>query len=298
MPNFLILGAAKAGTTALYHYLQEHPEIYMSSWKEPGFFAFEGEQLDFCGPEDKNRINQWSVTTIDGYSAMFKDVSNEKAIGEATPLYLYFPKSCERIKHYIPEAKLIAILRNPVERAFSNYVWTISDGVESLNFSQALQAEKRRINDNWGPRWRYKAQGFYYAQLKSYFETFDSRQIKIYLYEDFTSEPVALIQDLFRFLDIDDTFIPHMSRKYNVSGTPRNKALHEFLSKSNTIKSIFKPLLPLKFRRNIQANLRHKNLSQPKLEPAIRKQLLGEYREDILKLQNLIQRDLSTWLEC
>jgi hypothetical protein len=297
MPNFLLIGAAKAGTSSIYKYLKQHPQVYMSPVKEPGFFAFEGETLSFQGPGASKRINKWSVTDLDSYQALYKDVRDEKAIGEASPIYFYFPKSVERIKHYLPNIKLIAMLRDPVERAFSHYMWAVRDGAESLDFEGAIEAEAQRLKENWGPRWRYSSTSFYSAQLKLYFEEFNREQIQVYLYEDFKADSMAVMQDIFRFLEIDDTFTPDLSKKHNVSVIPRNKALHQFLSQANPIKSLFKPLLPLEMRQRLQANLKQQNLFKPQLSPEVRKKLVALYRDDILQLQELLPRDLSTWLQ-
>ncbi|VEP16607.1 Sulfotransferase [Hyella patelloides LEGE 07179] len=298
LPNFLIIGAAKAGTTSLYKYLEQHPDVYMSSFKEPGFFAFEGQTLNFQGPGVKYRINKWTVTDLDSYQEMFAGAENQKAIGEATPLYLYYTQACDRIKHYIPDAKLIAMLRDPVERAFSNYVWAVQPGAEPItNFTEALAAEPKRINDNWGPRWHYKAQGFYYQQLKPYFETFDPQQIRVYLHQDFVANPKQVLQDIFNFLEIDDSFELDLSKKHNVSQIPRNKTWHEFINKPNPLKTLVKPFIPLKFRTNIKKQAKTKNLYKPKLNPEVRQQLIAEYQTDILQLQELINRDLSQWLK-
>ena len=121
MPNFLIIGAMRAGTTSLYHYLKQHPQVYMSPVKEPRFFALEGEKPDPGRPTDERLMNH-SITDIEAYRALFQAVSKETAIGEASPLYLYSPKAPERIRHYIPDAKLIAVLRDPVERAYSHFL--------------------------------------------------------------------------------------------------------------------------------------------------------------------------------
>lgn len=303
MPNFLVIGAAKAGTTALYHYLNQHPEIYMSPVKETNFFALEGEELNFCGPGDQAVLRRSkivsSVTSIEEYRGLFGRVSGEKAIGEASPLYLYSPKAPERIRHYIPEAKLIAVLRNPVERAYSNFLMMIRYGSREpiTDFSRALQEEERRIKDNWEHTWHYKRMGFYHAQLKRYFDTFDRDQIRVYLYEDLTDKSDGVLQHIFRFLDVDDTFSPDMSSRHNVSGIPKNKALHDFLRKKHPIKSILKPLTPEGLRQRIITSLQNRNLEKPPLSPEVRRQLVEAYREDILKLQDLIQRDLTKWLE-
>ena len=150
MPNFLIIGAVKAGTTSLHDWLSQHPQIYMSSIKELNFFAFEGDNLEvFKGKFNKEYLAGFE-TTLQGYRKHFQGVTNEIAIGESSPTYLYHPKAPERIQHYIPDVKLIAILRNPVERAYSNYLHTIRDSIEPFtDFAQALEEEESRIQDGW-----------------------------------------------------------------------------------------------------------------------------------------------------
>jgi hypothetical protein len=298
LPNFVIFGAAKAGTTSLYKYVEQHPDVYMSSFKEPGFFAFEGEKPTFNGPGAQQWVDRWVVTDLSSYQSLFDDYQGQKAIGEASPYYLYYSRAAERIHHYVPDMKLIAILRNPVDRAFSNYAWAVRDRAESImDFAEALQLEESRIKDNWGPKWHYKLKGFYFAQLQPYFAKFQPEQIKICLYENFVADPIAIVQDIFAFLDLDATFVPDMSKKHNISQIPRNQMWHQFLDKPNPIKSLIKPFLPQQFRQNLKQNAKQKNLFKPELEPTIRYQLIAEYREDILKLQDLIQQDLSLWLK-
>jgi hypothetical protein len=298
MPNFLIIGAGKSGTTSLYHYLRQHPEIYMSPVKEPKFFAVEGKKLDFRGPNDDEHMNRKSITDVDAYRALFGGVTDEKAIGEASPLYLYSPEAAGRIKHYLPEVKLIAILRNPVDRAFSSYLHCIRDRGEPLDdFAQALQEEERRIENGWGPIWHYKNVGFYSAQLERYFDTFRRDQIKIFLYDDLKGDPTGVLRSIFSFLEVGDTRLPDLSVKHNISGVPRSRLVHELLNKPNPIKSAFRPLLPAKLRKRLNFNLTGRNLVRPQLSPEVRKQLIDVYSEDILKVQGLIDRDLSRWLE-
>ena len=297
MPNFLIIGAAKSGTTSLYHYLKQHPQIYMSPIKEPRFFAFDGMKVDFCGPRDEN-LNRGTITEIEAYRALFQAVSNELAIGEASPTYIYNSRAPGRIKHYIPNVKLIAILRNPAERAYSSFTGLIRDGREPLtDFAEALRQEETRASNNWSFFWHYKKRGFYYIQLKRYFDLFNREQIKIYLYEDFRDNSLGILKDIFRFLDVDDTFVPDVSLKHNVSGIPRNRAIHIFLAKPNSIKSILERIIPERLRWRMRLGLIHRNLIKTPLRSDVRKHLVQDYREDILKLQDLIQRDLSRWLE-
>lgn len=298
MPNFLIIGAAKAGTSSLYDYLKQHPQIYMSPVKEPRFFAPE-LYTEYCkdpyrDPTNKHRT---SPMDLDEYCVLFKEVSKEIAVGEASTEYLYMPKTPERIKQYIPDVKLIAMLRDPVERAFSSFCYQLRDGCEKLTFEQALQEEEKRIMEKkWWPGWHYKKVGFYYAQVKRYFDTFEREQIKIYLYEDFESNSIKVIQDIFRFLNVDDTFIPSLTR-VNASGTPKSKILQHLLTRDNPLKAVLKPLFPKQLRGKVAQGIQKQNLGpKPILLPEIRQELVQSYREDILKLQDLIQRDFTKWL--
>ena len=184
LPNFLIIGAAKGGTTSIAEYLKQHPQIYISPIKEPFFFSLEGQKPSFCGPGDQHAFSL-AVTDIADYRQLFEGVKNEVAIGEASTTYLYTSHSAEKIYQYIPQVKLIAVLRNPVERAYASYLHLVRDGYETImDFSEALNQEQQRIHDNWMLLWHYKQVGFYYSQLKHYFNRFNPQQIKVYLYDD------------------------------------------------------------------------------------------------------------------
>jgi hypothetical protein len=181
----------------------------------------------------------------------------------------------------------------------------IRDYKEPLSdFASALQAEEDRIQNNWGPLWHYKQVGFYYEQLQRYYEVFDREQIRVYLYEDLIDDPASILGDACTFLGVDDAFAPNVSVKHNVSGLPKNKhlhVLHRFLARPHPVKAIFKPFLPLQLRRPLVEGLlnilRTRNLVKPPFPVEMRRQLTEVYREDILKLQELIQRDLSEWLQ-
>ena len=292
LPNFLIVGAAKAGTTALHKYLEQHPQIYMTPTKETNFFAFESQEINFQGVGDE-ALKDFSITDLETYKAQFAGVTNEKALGEACPSYLYYPQAANRIKQYIPQARLIVILRNPVDRAYANFLHTVRDDREPhQNFALALQDELTRIANNWEWFWHYIQLGYYGAQLKRYYEIFAPSQIKVYLYEDLKENPVALLQNIFRFIEVDDTFVPNMALRPNKSGMPKNKLFHQLLTKPNPVKTLLKPLFPAKIRQKIQ----HQNLNTPQIAPEVRQQLIDLYRPDILKCQDLINRDLSAWL--
>lgn len=299
LPNFLLIGAAKSGTSALYNYLWQHPEIYMSDNKEPNFFALEGEKVCFNGP-GAEIINAKSVTSLAEYETLFAGASDEKAVGEASVLYLYHPQAAARIRDYIPNVKLIAVLRNPVDRAYSSYLHMVRDGREpAAGFTQALDVEPERIRDNWAHIWHYQRLGYYYQQLQSYYALFPRQQIAVFTYDAFAADPQNVIRQVFRFLKVDPAFEPDVSLRYNISGSPRFKRLQKWLSGPNPAKERLKILLPAYTRRRLINKLMALNVkrsAKATMSVAERQRLQTLYREDILGLQALLEQDLSHWL--
>jgi len=294
MPNFLLIGAAKGGTTSLHRYLRQHPDIFMSERKELRFFPFENQRPDYRGPGDQEDILT-IVTQVEDYRLHFEGSENFSVRGESSPLYLYLPNSAERISHYVPDAKLIAILRQPAERAYSHYLMLKRDGFETLGFAEALAAEDQRVGEKWGHRWHYRRRGFYAAQLQRYFDQFPREQIRIYLYEDYVSDPIGLVQDVFRFLNVDDSFIPDMSVRHNESRIARSRALQVYLREPRATKNLLKPFIPRHFSRRLGDRLRDLNLTKPDFPEELRSKLNEIYRADIEKLQTMLGRDLSHW---
>lgn len=294
MPNFLLIGANKAGTTSLHNYLKQHPEIYMSRIKEPSFFSLEGKTVDRSQRNYESVINN-----LEDYQALFKKASSHKAIGESSTSYLCNPEAPGRIKKYIPNVKLIAILRNPVDRAYSNYLMHLGWGLEdTFDFSKAIDLAKQRGTDNYLKNWHYTRLSFYYEQLTRYFEIFDRHQIKIYLYEDWKNNPNSVIEDIFRFLEVDENFRPDMSVKQNTSDNHRKELVRQYWDKKYPVfKQLIKQIIPPAFRSSLVKQIEKRNFIKPSLEPEMRKFLIDSYREDILQLQNLIHRDLSLWLK-
>lgn len=294
-PNFLIIGAAKAGTTAIHNYLRQHPEIYMSSVKEPMFFAFEGEKVNFRGSRSHNINN--SITCIKDYESLFDGVTKEIAIGESSPIYLYNQKAPGRIHHHLPDAKIIAILRDPAERAYSHYLMLVRNGVEKPDkFMEALHNERSQIMNQFLPAIPYVGGGFYYSQLKRYFNLFDREQIKIYLYEDLRLDSQKLLKDIFGFIGVATAFSPDVSVKHNVSGVPKNRFIKTLMNQDNPLKLVAKSLLPQKFRKNIYSQINQLNMDKPTIPDEAKHCLQSIYKSEILNLQELIQRDLSAWL--
>ena len=296
LPNFLIFGAPKAGTTSLYWYLAEHPQIFMSSVKEPKFFAIEGQEVDYRGPGDDTHEY---ITNYETYTSLFESATSETALGEASPWYLHKRGSAEQIHRYLPNVKIIAILRDPVERAYSQFCMHIGYGHESiLDFESAWQAEAKRMLENWSPRWFYRDRGFYYSQLKRYFDIFDKDQIRVYLLDDLERDALAVVQDIFKFLGVDNHFVPDTDQRFNTRRIPINSSLYHTLKRFRRIRSIAKGLA----RNSTYSKLIHgiKKISLHSAVPlssATRRRLIEEYRDDIMQLSGLIDRDLSAWLK-
>ena len=299
LPNFLIVGAAKSGTTSLYHYLNQHPEIYMSSIKEPKFITSQFLTFPFKGRGDE-KVEQNIIKSFKEYCNLFKDINNEKIIGEASADNLYFyDGAIKNIKKYLGNVKIVIVLRDPIERAFSHFCHFIRDEREYLAFEDALKEEENRKKCNWAFGWHYISVGFYYHQVKAYLDNFT--QVKIYLFDDLKKDALGLVKDVYGFLGVDTSFTPDVSLRYNVSGIPKNKFIHKFLKEPNILKTIVKPaakfLIPKDRRREVIERIKMKNLQKPQMKPETREYLKNLYQEDILKLQDLIKRDLSSWLE-
>ena len=296
LPNFVIIGAAKAGTTSLYHYLRQHPQIYMSPRKEPHFFAFgEAPLPEWQGPP----LNRKKVgMTLEDYLKLFEDARNELAIGEAS-VSNFQPRACERIQHYLPDAKLIAILRQPADRIYSFYLYLRLKGFEPLgSFAEALRMEELGQRENWMPWLRYNEEGFYYAALKNYYDRFPREQIRVYLYDDWQREPLTILRDIFEFLGVEDQFMPDISIRHNIGRLPRSQHLLHFLKNpDHPLKTWLKPLVPFPIRQRLVRSLHKANLTTPPpLDPQLRRKLTERYRDDIRQLETLIERDLSAWL--
>ena len=296
LPNFLIIGAYKSGTTALYRYLNQHPQVYMSPLKETNFFALEGLTPNYQGPrDDRAPTNRLSITDWENYQAQFTDVTTETAIGEASPMYLYSPRAPERIQQRLPDAKIIAILRQPADRAYSNFLHLLRDGRERCHdFAVAWSQEDRRIAANWAPIWRWQSIGYYAKQLSRYYERFPHSQIKVLLHEDLVHHPQQTFQEIFDFIGIDATFAPDTRHRPNQSGVPKNRWLHGVARRLliDPMRATGKPQLV-----DLSQKIRSSLLYKPTLDPRFRKELTSLYRTDIEQLQTLIHRDLSHWLK-
>ena len=239
----------------------------------------------------RSKHKPWgAITELEEYLSLFDDAPQDSIIGEISTNYYAYPKSAQLIYEHIPEVKIIAILRDPSERAFSSYQMSVRAGHEKRNFSYLFL-----------PDVKYIKRGFYYSELIPFFDIFDSSKIKILLYEDLCKNPIDFIQDIFEYVGVDRQLIPDMSTRGRVGGLPKNKSWHYLLNKPNLIRSslgsIIKLFIPLEVRQNIRSKLIDKNVEKVKLSPEIRSKLIQIYRNEIIELQSMIERDLSAWLK-
>lgn len=295
LPNFLVIGAAKSGTSSLYKYLAAHPQIFMSPVKEPRFFAVESDPSAIGQGEVQERVWEGTVTSFDAYQALFAEANGHPAVGEASPLYLWSPHAAGAIHRRIPDVKLIACLRHPVERAFSHFLHNLRIGLEThTRFEDALEADARRHYTE------YIGQGMYHRLLNRYYERFDPSRIRVYFFDDLKREPETVMRDIYRFLGVDESFRPDTQTKYNVGQrTVKDPKIERFISAGKNALRPLRPLMPNSLIRVLKGTAhRAEKIAQvtPELSPATRSELCGVFREDVLRLEKRTGRDLSAWL--
>ena len=260
LPNFFLVGAVKAGTTAFHAILSRHPDIYMSPIKEPNFFSQIDMQPDLysknyqtsvsfnlsgylSGPMNKTMhiadVNSWT-----DYCLLFKHVQNQHAIGEGSNSYLFCPNAPQEIAKTFPHAKLLMILRNPIERAWSHYLMNKKLGHPvSANFLNDFRADTTAQNQGWGITANYFKLGLYSEQLKRFFAAFPSQQIKVIIYDDFQRSPRDTVTDVFLFLGVTTQHQPQIGIERNIAALPRYPRLNTLLFRSG-IASAIKRRLP------------------------------------------------------
>ncbi len=266
-PNLFIVGAAKAGTTSFHYALDQHPEVFMSRKKEPGYFVWPEEELQFINNGTLITQPRFLVNHLDDYLKLFEEGIDKKIRGESSTTYLFFYEKCianlRRIHPDPARVNIVITLRNPVDRAFSQYMHKVRDGAESLSFEEALDKEAWRKENNWHFDYQYVTE----------LQTFLGLEVKE--------------------LKADD--------ELNVSGKPKVESVNIFLKRKNPLKSFIGKLLPKEMRRKarlkVQSAVYKYNLEKEAMDPDTRVRLKKIFSEDILKLQELIGRDLSGWLK-
>jgi len=291
-PHFVIAGAPKAGTTSLYKYLLQHPDIFMPAKKEPVFFC--GYERTFRGP-GSGVFNENLVVDDEEYLGLFSEAPAGSVTGEASTDYLSCPESPYRLKEWNPSARIVICLRNPIERAYSEHMHLVRDMLETMSFREALKLEDERAARRWIPLFWHVRRGLYYESVRRYLDVFGDQRVKVILHEELRRAPALVVEEIFEFLDIAPVPV-EVAGQHNVSGHPRLRKLQAFLLHENRVKSAIKRLAPRKIRTvfkeaALSANLR-KDVMSTEDYAYLRKKFVG----DIEKLQRLLEVDLQHWM--
>jgi len=285
--DFFIVGAPKAGTTSLYHYLNEHLEIEMSSQKEPDYFSdslIQNKGMYY----GKNRID-----TLEKYNNLFIN-PDVKLRGEGSVSYLFYDDVPLKIKTYNPEAKIIIILRDPVDRAFSHYLMDYRLGLVSESFEDIINKKSKHKNAHLFYQ-QYIQVSEYAPQIKRYLNVFKRENILFIDYEDFKNDVAGVVNNVYLFLGVNDDFQPNLNKKHNTYTMPKNgiiRYIYSFVSFRNFLTSIFSKGLVKSIRNSLFINDR-----KPKLSNANREFLNEFFKEDLKELNALLNKDFTKWLK-
>jgi hypothetical protein len=291
-PNFFIVGAQKAGTTSVYHYLRQHPQVFMPAFKEPHYFS-----------KDRVRIDpDLVVTNEDDYLRLFQDGSGFKCIGEASPSYLGHSAVPQRIQQKVPAAKIIILLRDPIDRAYSQYLMDQLDGYRSPSFYDALQEQLSHSNGMcYGTGLSYIPLGKYYEAVKRYFEVFGRSQVLTLLFDDLVSQPIETVAKIATFLEIDVEVarrLPDVGTVYMPYLSPRNPLIQRVMH-FRRLRLKWRHTVPAAIRRFVRYSLLTKQTVKPPLDPRAITLLKSIYEPELEALEQLLERPLPelrrTW---
>ena len=299
LPDFFVIGAPKAGTTALHAALAEHPQLYLSAVKEPKYFLCDdAPPVNQAGPGDAHSAREW-VWDRQRYEELFAPAPEGALRGESTPLYLADLDSHQRIHDAVPDARLVAVLRDPVDRAYSNWAHLWADGLETIDdFVAACAEEPRRREAGWAPFWRYLETGLYGRQLLHLFSLFDRDQVHIIRYMDLVGSPAATLDGVCRFLGVEEGVVTEVPAR-NVGGyVPPSlyvKVLRGVFRGGASLGQHFPPQVWRKASLPLQWLMQRTPQHRPELAESERAQLVEYFARDIDVVEEITGWDLSTW---
>lgn len=313
-PNFFVVGTVKGGTTALHSSLSQHPSIFMSPIKETNYFSRKDINEDWFSRDYAHDVNIdlpkflkgdmtetihiAHITNEQDYLQLFKNVKNEEAIGEISNSYLLYPNAPKEIKAFDANAKIIMILRNPIERAFSQYVMNLRLGKTlKNNFLEEIIQDDKKEKKGWGANHQYLFIGNYFEQVKRYYEEFPLENVKILFYEEYKKNGVQTIKEIFSFLSVDSDFLIDTTKKLNEAGVPKFKRMNYIINQMGII-SWAKRKLPRSLREPFK-KLMYSNKKEniPRITQEEKEWLINYYKKDVENLSQLIKKDLSSWLQ-
>jgi Sulfotransferase domain len=299
--DFFIVGAARSGTTTLWHWLKAHPSVFLPNVKEPHFFCFEGKPIPCHGNELDPHYKTQLVNTKDAYLELFANSKETQLNGDASPGYLYFSGTAAKIKRHNPNAKIICILRNPCDRAFSQFIFHVQSGFESVfDFQTALKMENARVSKGWWWGHHYLRAGSYSSQWKEYCEHFQDSQRLLLLYEDLKANPEKTYLRICKFLEIVPLNTTDLNLQTNgtagLASVPLSFAIHRVLTHGFSQKIAFHKFLPGYVVQPIKKFILAINKrSKPKLSDSLRSNLSDHYRSDVDELKLLTGLNFLQW---
>jgi hypothetical protein len=299
LPDFFVVGAPKAGTTALHRALARHPQLYVSPIKEPKFFLCDGSRPHYIGPGDAHSSREWIWDRRD-YEQLFDGARPGTLRGESTPLYLADFAAHERIHRAAPEARLIAVLRDPVDRAYSNWAHLWTDGLETIgDFVDACSEEERRRAASWGPFWSYLGTGLYGSQIEHLLTLFRREQVLLIRYKWLVDEPVRTLDEVARFLGVEEglvTDVPAHNVGNYVAPSLANRVARNVFRGGAAIGGFFPPRLWRKVSVPLQLAMQARPQHRPELPQSQRAMLVQFFEKDTHLLESITGWDLTDWL--
>ena len=298
LPDFLLIGAPKAGTTALHVALAQHPELHLSRNKEPKFFLTDGPPPTGGGPGDAATYRAY-IWRRDEYEALFEGAPAGTLCGESTTLYLRDPDAHRRIAQLIPQAKLIAVVRDPVDRAHSNWMHLRSAGMEAEgDFVRACRLEEQRAAAGWGPFWRYAGLGRYGEQLEHLFSVVPRDQVLVLRYRQLREEPLETLDRVCTFLGVEPGVIQQVPAENvtpHVTHSGLNKALHRLMLTGSALGHRLPGRLSESLTtRGMRALQREQRTREP-LTAEERAELLPSFLDDISLLERVTGESFEDW---
>jgi len=281
-PNFFLVGAAKAGTTSTYAYLSQHPQVFFPRIKEPHFFT----QVRLL--RGQRRFVEVISDRTD-YLRLFKGARGFSIVGDASPSYLWHPEVPERIRARIPDAKIAIILRDPVERAHSHYLMDYREGVQALNFYDALVRDMDRPEKEWGIASLYFELGQYAQQVKRYFQTFHQRQVGVFFFEDFRRDVKGALLKLLQFLEADTAAVDRIdtSKTHNSYAEPRNDLMRR-IAGAKISRILGQTVVPRRAGEFIFERFFLRRASKPPIDPRARDLLRKLYEPNVAELEKTL----------
>jgi len=300
-PDFLIIGAPKAGTTALHAALARHPALFMSAVKEPKFFLTDGPPpTRGGGPGDISTYREHVWRRAD-YEALFAAAPAGTLRGESTPFYLYDRQAQRRIQAQLPDAKLIVIIRDPVERAHSNWTHLWSAGLDPIDdFVAACADEDRRVAAGWAQFWHYTRLGRYGEQLEHLFTLFPREHVLVLRYRQLVDSPAETLDSICTFLGVPSGVVAEVPRE-NVTAHPERSFSHLAISQAVRAITATGRHLPgtaaTAMARPLERMLQQKARSRQPLTWEQRQALLPYFEADVPLLGKVTESDFSDWLQ-